>query len=52
MMDLTMFRMTDSRYTLKGQVGFVGFNRQGGNLIDIGGAVKALKMGEAAAPQG
>ncbi|WP_232430850.1 phage major capsid protein [Burkholderia ubonensis] len=48
-MDLTMFRMTDSRYTLKGQVGFVGFNRQGGNLMDVGGAVKALQMGQAAA---
>jgi HK97 family phage major capsid protein len=47
-MDLTLFRMTDSRYTLKGQVGFVGFTRQGGNLIDIGGAVKALQMGQAA----
>jgi HK97 family phage major capsid protein len=33
-MDLTLFRMTDSAYTLKGQVGFVAFNRQGGNLID------------------
>lgn len=39
-MDLTMFRMTDSAYTLKGQVGFVAFNRMGGNLIDVGGAVK------------
>lgn len=39
-MDLTLFRMTDSAYTLKGQVGFVGFQRSGGNLIDVGGAVK------------
>jgi HK97 family phage major capsid protein len=39
-MDLTLFRMTDSAFTLKGQVGFVAFNRQGGNLIDAGGAVK------------
>jgi HK97 family phage major capsid protein len=39
-MDLTMFRMTDSAFTLNGQVGFVAFNRQGGNLIDVGGAVK------------
>ena len=39
-MDLTLFRMTDSAYTLKGQVGFVGFTRQGGNMIDVGGAVK------------
>jgi HK97 family phage major capsid protein len=39
-MDLTIFRMTDSAFTLNGQVGFVAFNRQGGNLIDAGGAVK------------
>lgn len=39
-MDLTLFRMTDSAFTLKGQVGFVGFQRSGGNLIDVGGAVK------------
>jgi HK97 family phage major capsid protein len=39
-MDLTLFRMTDSAFTLNGQVGFVAFNRQGGNLIDAGGAVK------------
>lgn len=42
-MDLTLFRMTDSAYTLKGQVGFVAFNRLGGNLIDVGGAVKAFQ---------
>lgn len=42
-MDLTLFRMTDSAYTLRGQVGFVAFNRQGGNLIDVGGAVKAYQ---------
>lgn len=39
-MDLTLFRMTDSAFTLNGQVGFVAFNRQGGNQIDTGGAVK------------
>lgn len=39
-MDLTMFRMTDSAFTLLGQVGFVAFMRSGGNLIDVGGAVK------------
>ncbi|MBP0589285.1 phage major capsid protein [Paraburkholderia sp. LEh10] len=39
-MDLTLFRMTDSAFTLNGQVGFVGFLRTGGNLIDAGGAVK------------
>ena len=40
-MDVTLFRMTDSAYTLKGQVGFVAFCRSGGNLLDVGGAVKA-----------
>ncbi len=39
-MDLTVFRMTDSAFTLNGQVGFVAFNRVGGNLIDVGGAVR------------
>ena len=39
-MDLTMFRMTESAFTLNGQVGFVAFQRIGGNLIDAGGAVK------------
>jgi len=39
-MDLTLFRMTDSAFTLNGQVGFVAFNRMGGNLVDAGGAVK------------
>lgn len=39
-MDLTLFRMTDSNFTLNGQVGFVAFNRMGGNLVDAGGAVK------------
>jgi HK97 family phage major capsid protein len=38
--DLTLFRMTDSAFTLLGQVGFVGFMRTGGRLIDVGGAVK------------
>jgi HK97 family phage major capsid protein len=39
-MDLTLFRMTDSAFTLNGQVGFVAFQRMGGNLVDAGGAVK------------
>jgi len=39
-MDLTLFRMTDSAFTLLGQVGFVAFMRSGGNFIDAGGAVK------------
>lgn len=37
-MDLTMFRMTDSAFTLNGQIGFVGFMRTGGNLVDNSGA--------------
>lgn len=39
-MDLTLFRMTDSAFTLNGQVGFVAFQRSGANYIDVGGAVK------------
>lgn len=39
-MDLTLFRMADSAFILNGQIGFVAFNRQGGNLIDVGGAVR------------
>lgn len=42
-MDLTLFRMADSKYIENGQIGFVAFNRQGGNLIDNGGAVKAFQ---------
>ena len=39
-MDLTLFRMTDSAFTRNGQVGFLAFMRSGGNLVDAGGAVK------------
>lgn len=39
-MDLTLFRMTDSAFTLNGQVGFVAFMRSGGRLIDAGGGVR------------
>jgi len=39
-MAVQLFRMTDSKYTEKGQVGFLAFMRSGGNLIDVGGAVK------------
>lgn len=39
-MDVTLFRMTDSKYTEMGQVGFLAFCRSGGNLLDVGGAVK------------
>lgn len=44
-MDLTLFRMTDSAFTLNGQVGFVAFMRAGGRLIDAGGAVKHYANG-------
>lgn len=40
MMAVQLFRMTDSKYTEKGQVGFLAFMRSGGRLIDVGGAVK------------
>lgn len=39
-MDLTLFRMTDSAFTLNGQVGFVAFMRSGGNLVDAGAAIR------------
>jgi HK97 family phage major capsid protein len=39
-MDIQMFRFTDSAYTKLGQVGFLAWMRTGGNLIDVGGAVK------------
>lgn len=39
-MDLTLFRMADSYFIQNGQIGFIAFNRQGGGLIDVGGAVK------------
>lgn len=41
-MDISMFRFTDSAYTKLGQVGFLGWLRSGGNLIDVGGAVKVF----------
>ncbi|CAG23157.1 phage major capsid protein [Photobacterium profundum] len=39
-MDLRLFRMTDSKYTEKAQTGFIGYQRADGALIDVGGAVK------------
>lgn len=39
-MAIEMFRFTDSAYTKLGQVGFLAWMRSGGNLIDVGGAVK------------
>lgn len=40
-MDITMFRFTDSAYAKLGQVGFLAWMRSGGNLVDTG-AVKVL----------
>ncbi len=39
-MDYTLFRFTDSAYAKKGQVGFLMWARAGGQLTDVGGAVK------------
>lgn len=39
-MDVTLFRMTDSAFTLKGQVGFVAFCRSGANMVDNGAAIR------------
>lgn len=41
---VSLFRLTDSKYTEKGQVGFLAFSRHDGNLVDVGGAVKALQQ--------
>lgn len=35
-MDVTLFRFTDSAFTKKGQVGFLAWMRSGGNLVDVG----------------
>ena len=39
-MDYMLFRFTDSAYAKKGQVGFLMWARCGGQLVDVGGAVK------------
>jgi HK97 family phage major capsid protein len=49
---MQMFRFTDSAYARRGQVGFLMFSRNGGNLVDVGGAVKYFQCGKAAAPEG
>lgn len=36
-MEVTIFRFEDSAYLKKGQVGFLGWARAGGNLLDING---------------
>ncbi len=47
-MAVTLFRFSDSAYTKKGQVGFLAWMRSGGNLVDVGGAIKTFKHGAAA----
>lgn len=47
-MALTLFRFNDSAYVKKGQVGFMAWMRSGGNLVDVGGAVKTFQHGAAA----
>ena len=42
-MQVALFRMADSAFTRKGQVGFLAFMRSGGRLMDVGGAVKAYQ---------
>jgi HK97 family phage major capsid protein len=39
-LDVVMQRFTDSAYAKNGQVGFLAWLRSGGNLVDVGGAVK------------
>ncbi len=39
-MAFTLFRMTDSAYAKKGQVGFLMLSRHAGNYSDVGGGVK------------
>lgn len=54
-MDTQLFRMTDSKYTELGQVGFLSFSRHGGGCIDEGArtggsgahSVKYMKMAAA-----
>lgn len=42
-LDVIIRRFDDSAFALKGQVGFCAWLRSGGNLLDVGGAVKVLK---------
>lgn len=41
-MAVSLRRFDDSAFALKGQVGFCAWLRTGGNLLDVGGAVKAF----------
>jgi HK97 family phage major capsid protein len=42
-LDIQMMRFTDSAYATKGQVGFLAMMRSGGNLMDVGGSIKAYR---------
>lgn len=42
-LDVMIARYTDSAFGLKGQVGFCGWLRSGGNFVDVGGAVKTFR---------
>lgn len=42
-MDMQLFRFTDSAYTKKGQVGFLAWSRHGGNYVDVGGGFKVFQ---------
>ena len=39
-MNMTLFRFTDSAYAKLGQVGFLMWMRSGGTLVDVGGALR------------
>lgn len=39
-LEASLFRFDDSAYMKKGQVGFLMWSRSGGNMTDVGGAVK------------
>lgn len=39
-MEMYMYRFTDSAYAKKGQVGFMAHMRAGGNWVDVGGGAK------------
>ncbi len=39
-LDIILYRFTDSAYAKLGQVGFLALMRSGGNLVDVGGAIK------------
>jgi HK97 family phage major capsid protein len=41
-LDVTLQRYTDSAFARKGQVGFLAWARAGGNLVDVGGAIKVF----------